>query len=169
MEKINVNIVTHSPSGLNSIPKYQTELSAGFDLAFRGVTSSEFVINPGETKVVPTRLFMAIPDGYELQIRPRSGTSLKTKLRIANTPGTCDSDYRGEIGIICDNISKPSCPLIVFFRKLVGKKDKNAIVIKDGERIAQGVISPVIQANFILVDKLDETKRGTGGFGSTGK
>jgi dUTP pyrophosphatase len=172
---VNINIV--SKYGSDKVPKYQTKLSAGFDLIVAGFTYEDipidrfYEIKPGETRLIPTGLYFSVPDGYELQVRPRSGMSLKTKLRIANSPGTLDSDYRGELGIICDNIAKKSNILVCLFRKLIRKTpyDPNTIVLREGERIAQGIISPVVQASFNIVKKLDETERGSGGFGSTGK
>lgn len=108
-------------------------------------------LNPNEIKTVRTGLSMEIPEGYELQIRPRSGLSLTTKLRIANTPGTIDADYRGEILIIVENIGT------------------EPIVINHHDRIAQGVLNKVPQANFIIAEELSDTERGDGGFGHTGK
>lgn len=129
------------------VPKYETSGAAGFDLA-----STEYHnIGPGQTILVSTGLFMEIPEGYELQIRPRSGVSAKTDLRIANAPGTIDSDYRGEIKIIVTNHSSTS-----YF------------MIEKDDRIAQGVLAPVYQARFVEVTELSETERGEGGFGSTG-
>lgn len=131
------------------IPKYQTSGSAGFDFhAVKDVT-----VFPKETRLISTGLAFEIPEGYELQVRPRSGMSLKTKIRIGNAPGTIDSDYRGLVSIIVDNISSHgSLPY----------------EIKKGDRIAQGVICKVNQAVFIE-DELSETERGEGGFGSTNK
>lgn len=130
------------------IPEYKTEGAAGFDL----VAAEDVTINAGETVTVPTGLAFEIPEGYELQIRPRSGLSLKTPLRIANSPGTIDSDYRGEVKIIITN---------------TGQCDDYYNIYK-GDRIAQGVIVPVMRAEFEEVDELSETSRGYGGFGSTG-
>jgi dUTP pyrophosphatase len=131
------------------IPKYQTSGSAGFDFH----TVEDVTVFPKETKLVSTGLAFEIPEGYELQVRPRSGISLKTKVRISNSPGTIDSDYRGLVSIIVDNISSHgSLPY----------------EIKKGDRIAQGVICKVNQAVFIE-DELSETERGEGGFGSTNK
>ena len=127
------------------IPKYATEGSAGFDL----VTVEDTVIEPGETKLIRTGLAFEVPRWHELQVRPRSGISLKTKLRVIL--GTVDSDYRGEVGVIVDNIG-----------------DKDELITK-GTRIAQGVLTPISIANMIIVDELSQTERGTGGFGSTGK
>jgi dUTP pyrophosphatase len=128
------------------LPKYMTKGAAGFDLA----STSHKIIPPGETVLVGTGLAMAIPEGYEVQIRPRSGLSCNTLLRIPNSPGTIDSDYRGEVKVPLWNASDES------------------ILIFQGERIAQGVFKPVEQATIELVDELDETARGAGGFGHTG-
>jgi len=131
------------------IPKYQTVGSAGFDFH----TVEDVTVFPKETKLVSTGLAFEIPEGYELQVRPRSGMSLKTKIRISNSPATIDSDYRGVVSIIVDNISSHgSLPY----------------EIKKGDRIAQGVICKVNQAVFVE-DELSETERGEGGFGSTNK
>ena len=108
------------------------------------------MLKPGERILVPTGLKMEIPDGFEAQIRPRSGLAIKNGITLLNTPGTIDSDYRGEIKVILINL---------------GNED---FIIKDKDRIAQMIISPVIQANFIKVNDVQETKRGEGGFGSTG-
>ena len=129
------------------IPKYQKKGDAGFDL----YAVENRIIHTNETKVVKTGLKMAIPDGYEVQIRPRSGLSLKTGLRVANSPGTIDSGYRGEVGVIMHNANKY----------------KEEIVYK-GDRIAQGVLKKVPVAEFMEVDELDDTERGEGGFGHTG-
>lgn len=127
------------------MPTYATDGSAGFDLA----VNEEIVIHPGQTRVVGTGIRMAVPEDWELQIRPRSGTSLKTKIRISNSPGTIDSDYRGEIGIIIDHIGD------------------TIFTIPKGMKIAQGVLCPVGKASFEEVRQLDNTLRGEGGFGST--
>ena len=126
------------------MPSYATDGSAGFDLS----ALEEVLIYAGQTLIVKTGLSFEIPKGYEMQIRPRSGVTVKTKLRVAL--GTIDSDYRGEVGIIVDNIGDDF--------KRIGK----------GERIAQAVISPINQATFEQVTELDDTERGSGGFGSTG-
>jgi dUTP pyrophosphatase len=133
-----------------NIPLYKSYGASGFDIE----SSEDVIINPGETKLIGTGLKMEISKGYELQIRPRSGISFKTKLRIANSPGSIDNDYRGEIKIIMDNIGK------------------EIEYIKKGERIAQGVFAPFKQAMFNLVkneNELEKTKRGKNGFGSTGR
>ncbi|MEB9422732.1 dUTP diphosphatase [Bacillus cereus] len=141
------------------LPKYAKPGDAGFDL----VAAEDVVINPGETKVIPTGLAFEIPPGYEMQIRPRSGMSRKTKLRVIL--GTVDSGYRGEVGVIVDHIM--SKDLGVRFDK-EKQEFVSASVIEKGDRIAQGVIAPVVKAHFVEVDELSESDRGTGGFGSTG-
>lgn len=128
------------------IPKYQTSGAAGFDIH----SIENITITSGESKLIKTGLGMAIEDGYELQIRPRSGLALKNGITVLNTPGTIDSDYRGEIMVLLINHSKQD------------------FVIAKGDRIAQGVISKVYQADFIEVSELDDTQRGSGGFGSSG-
>lgn len=130
------------------LPEYKTSGAAAFDFE----SMIDIIINPNETKIIPTGLAFEIPDGYELQVRPRSGLSAKTKLRVSNSPGTIDSDYRGEVCIILDNISS-----------------QDSYTINKGERIAQGVISKVEKITFEEVENLSETERGEGGFGSTGK
>ena len=132
-------------------PVYQTSGSAGCDVhAYIKSIGNRITIKAGETKIIPTGITLAIPKNFMLDVRPRSGVSVKTKLRISNSPGTVDSDYRKEIGIIIDNI---------------GQTDE---IIQDGDRIAQFVFLPVVKAVFKYVDNLDVTGR-IGGFGSTGK
>lgn len=147
IKKLHENAVT---------PKYGTDGAAGFDL----FAIEDTQIKPGETKLVRTGFAIAVPEGFEMQVRPRSGMSLKTMLRVANSPGTVDSDFRGEVCVIAHNASSP-----------YGNQgsDLNSIFIAKGDRIAQGVICPVVRADFSVVDSLDETKRGEGGYGSTGK
>lgn len=132
------------------VPEYKTEGASGFD--FHAL--EDISISAGQTKLIKTGLSFEIPKGYELQVRPRSGLSLNTKLRVSNSPGTVDHDFRGEVCIIMDNISGAES---VF----------STIKIKKGDRIAQGVICPVVRAEFDVVNDLSETKRGSGGFGST--
>ncbi|TFF43639.1 dUTP diphosphatase [Bacillus thuringiensis] len=132
------------------LPKYAKPGDSGFDL----VAAEDTIIWPGETKVVPTGLCFEIPPGYELQVRPRSGISRNTKLRVVL--GTVDSGFRGEVGVIVDNNEKT-----------LGVNMK-AHVIERGTRIAQGVIAPVITAHFVEVDELSDSERGNRGFGSTG-
>ncbi|PFA75857.1 dUTP diphosphatase [Bacillus cereus] len=132
------------------LPKYAKPGDSGFDL----VAAEDTIIWPGETKVVPTGLCFEIPPGYELQVRPRSGMTRNTKLRVVL--GTVDSGYRGEVGVLVDNNERPI------------SLNMKAHVIEKGTRIAQGVIAPVVTAHFVEVDELSESDRGTGGFGSTG-
>ena len=129
------------------IPAYQTKEAAGFDLH----SIEDVVIKPGERKLISTGLAFEIPYGYEIQIRPRSGLAYKHGITVLNTPGTIDSDYRGEIKVLLINHSNED------------------FEIKINERIAQAIIKEVIQAEFIEVDELSDTDRGEKGFGSTGK
>ena len=130
------------------LPHYGTEASAGVDL--RANISESITLKPLERIIVKTGLFMALPQGYEAQVRPRSGLAIKNGITVLNAPGTIDADYRGEIGVILVNLSNTD------------------FTIKDGDRIAQMVIAKYKQAKWIEVVTLDETKRGKGGFGSTG-
>ena len=131
-----------------SLPKYETNGSSGMDLA--AYINSNINLDPGKSVVVPTGLSVAIPEGFEIQIRPRSGLAAKKKISVLNTPGTIDADYRGEIKVILINLSE------------------DRFIIKKGLRIAQMVVCPIIQAQLIEVDELNNTIRGKGGFGSTG-
>ena len=135
---------------LDHLPTYMTEGAAGADIKASLAENSKVIIEPGQSALIPTGLFAAIPKGYEIQIRPRSVLAFKNQVTVLNTPATIDSDYRGEIKIILIN------------------HGKNSFEVTDGMRIAQLVIAPVIHANFILVKELEETKRGSGGFGHTG-
>ncbi|MEL0176972.1 MAG: dUTP diphosphatase [Pelagibacteraceae bacterium] len=132
-----------------NIPEYKTSGSSGLDL--EAFIQNDLIIKPKETILVPTGLSVAIKDHLEIQIRPRSGLAAKNKITVLNTPGTIDSDYRGEIKIILINLGD------------------NDFVIKNGDRIAQMVICPIIKAKFEIIDELPKTLRGEGGFGSTGK
>lgn len=127
------------------VPKYATPGASGFDF----VAIEDMILHSGETKLVRTGLAIAVDQGYEIQVRPRSGLSLKTGLRVANAPGTVDSDYRGEVCVIIQSTG-------------------GVHEIKKGDRIAQGVVCPILQVEFDEVDDLDDTQRGVGGFGSTG-
>lgn len=131
-----------------SLPSYETAGSAGADL--RAHISSPVTINPGERKLITTGLYPEIPAGYEIQVRPRSGLSVKKGVTVLNTPGTVDSDYRGEICVNIINLSG------------------EPFVVNDGDRIAQAVVAPVVRALFEETDELSSTERGEGGFGSTG-
>ncbi|RVQ66982.1 dUTP diphosphatase [Croceicoccus ponticola] len=128
------------------LPAYASDGAAGMDV----VSAEERVLNPGDRAAVATGIAMAIPEGYEVQIRPRSGLALKHGITVPNTPGTIDSDYRGELKVILIN------------------HGVEPYKIRRGDRIAQAVLSPVVQASWLEVHELDETSRGEGGFGSTG-
>lgn len=130
------------------LPVYQSKGSSGFDV--RAQIQQKIILKPGERVLVPTGLSFEIPEGYEIQARPRSGWAIKQGLTLLNTPGTIDADYRGEVKIILINLGQ------------------EAVEILDQDRIAQLVICPVIQVNFEIQDSLAETTRGAGGFGSTG-
>ena len=130
------------------LPKYETEDSSGLDLAAN--IDEQIEIPPGKSKIIPTGLAVAIPKNFEIQIRPRSGLAAKSQISVLNTPGTIDSDYRGEIKVILINLS-----------------DK-VFVVEKGSRIAQMVLCPVIKATLKEVTELENTKRGSDGFGSTG-
>jgi dUTP pyrophosphatase len=168
--KVNVKIKRLHPDVV--IPRYAHEFDAGFDL----VAIEDTIIEPGETKLVRTGLAISLPPGYELQVRPRSGISLRTKLRVVL--GTVDSGYRGEIGVIVDNIApeqyytdKQYFELLTTEGERIDAKYpywEGTYIIRKGDRIAQAVIKPVEQAQFVEVDELDETERGANGFGSSG-
>ena len=142
--KIRIINNSHHP-----LPAYQTPLSAGMDI--RANLSEPITLQPMERRLIPTGLHIALPQGYEAQMRPRSGLALKHGITLLNTPGTIDADYRGEIGIILINLST------------------EPFTVNDGERIAQMVIARHEQAEWLPVEVLDETERGSGGFGHTGK
>lgn len=130
------------------MPSYETSFSAGMDI--RIAIIEDVVLNPGEIKLLPTGFAVAIPQGYEIQVRPRSGLAVKHGVTVINSPGTIDSDYRGEVKVGLINLGTKS------------------YMFKRGDRVAQMILAPVIQAKFELVDELDETERGAGGFGHTG-
>jgi dUTP pyrophosphatase len=144
MTKIQIKKLSNSVS----IPKYETPGSSGMDIAAH--IENNIIINPGEKALVPTGFSIAIPRGYEVQIRPRSGLAAKKNITVLNTPGTIDADYRGEIKVILINLGKEK------------------FTIENGERIAQMVVCPVVQTILEEVKELSDTKRGSGGFGSTG-
>jgi dUTP pyrophosphatase len=153
------------------IPKYAHDFDAGFDL----VATEDVIVEPGETVKVPTGLAFELPPHYEMQIRPRSGVTLKTKLRVQF--GTVDAGYRGEVGVIVDNVaSDPFSSFDHYPNGIDGKPierqeqeyEYDTYIIRKGDRIAQAVIKPIEQAQFIEVDTLSETARGEGGFGSSG-
>lgn len=142
--KIKIVNSSHHP-----LPAYQTPLSAGMDV--RASLAEPLTLQPLQRCLVPTGLRIALPEGYECQLRPRSGLALKHGITLVNTPGTVDADYRGEIGVILINLSA------------------EPFVINDGERICQMVITRCEQAVFEEVEQLDDTQRGEGGFGHTGR
>jgi dUTP pyrophosphatase len=133
--------------GLN-LPQYATALSAGVDL--EAAVDAPVTLKPGERQLIATGLAIALPDGYEAQIRPRSGLAFKNGVTVLNSPGTIDADYRGEVKVILANL---------------GQED---FTVERGMRVAQMVIAPYTQVGWNVVDTLDETERGAGGFGSTG-
>jgi dUTP pyrophosphatase len=144
--KIQVKILPHG-KGL-PLPQYMSEHAAGMDLY--AAVENEINLSPMERKLVPTGLSIAVPEGFEAQIRPRSGLALKNGISLVNTPGTIDADYRGEVGIIMINLSQEN------------------FKIKRGDRIAQMVINEVIQVAFEETEELSDSKRSAGGFGHTG-
>ena len=131
-----------------NLPKYETEGSSGMDLMAN--INKSIKIKPGKTSIIPTGISLSVPKDFEIQIRPRSGLAAKNQISVLNTPGTIDSDYRGEIKVILINLG--------------GK----AFTVEKGTRIAQMVLCPVVKAKIKEVEALEETKRGLGGFGSTG-
>ena len=131
-----------------ALPKYETEGSSGLDLAAN--TDKQIKILPGKSEIIPTGLAVAIPKNFEIQIRPRSGLAAKSQISVLNTPGTIDADYRGELKVILINLS-----------------DK-VFVVEKGSRIAQMVLCPIVKATLKEVTELENTERGSGGFGSTG-
>ncbi|MCG8374406.1 MAG: dUTP diphosphatase [Balneolales bacterium] len=130
------------------LPAYESKSAAGMDL--RAALSESVTLNPGERALIPTGLQMALPEGYEAQVRPRSGLAIRNGITMLNSPGTIDADYRGEVKVIAINHGSES------------------FTIHHGDRIAQMVIAPVVQLEIRDVKELDDTERGTGGFGSTG-
>ena len=140
-----IDIINKSP---HAHPSYQTNGSAGMDL--RAHLEKDIVLKPLERSIIPTGLFMALPLGYEAQVRPRSGLAAKYGLTVLNSPGTIDADYRGEIGVILVNISNTD------------------FTVKNGERVAQLVISKHARGEWVSVQNLSDTSRGSSGFGSTG-
>lgn len=134
--------------GHHPLPEYATPQSAGMDL--RANIDAQIVLKPMQRMLIPTGLYMALPPGYEAQVRPRSGLALKHGITVLNTPGTIDADYRGEVKVLLVNFSDAE------------------FVVNDGERIAQMIIAKHENADFIEVEELDETERGAGGYGHTG-
>lgn len=142
---IKINVVN---KGHQELPAYATPQSAGMDL--RANLETPITLHPFERRLIPTGLHIALPAGYEAQVRPRSGLALKKGITVLNSPGTIDADYRGEVGVVLINLSQED------------------FVVNDGERIAQMVIARHEQGDFVIVDALDETERGEGGYGHTG-
>jgi dUTP pyrophosphatase len=132
------------------LPAYESQGAAGMDLRAAIAEEDPVVLRPGSRTMVPTGLCIAVPDGYEAQVRPRSGLAIRSGITCLNTPGTIDADYRGEVKVILANLGEEN------------------LVIRRGDRIAQLVICPVLRAEWQEVETLDETHRGSGGFGSTG-
>ena len=143
---VKINIVNR---GHQQLPAYATPQSAGMDL--RANLDEPVTLRPMERRLIPTGLHIALPEGDEAQVRPRSGLALKHGLTVLNSPGTIDADYRGEIGVVLVNLSQDD------------------FVVNDGERIAQLVISRYEQGELVVVEQLDETERGEGGYGHTGR
>ena len=142
---IEVKVVNN---GHQPLPAYATPQSAGMDL--RANLDAPITLRPLERRLIPTGLHIALPAGYEAQVRPRSGLALKKGITVLNTPGTIDADYRGEIGVILINLSQED------------------FIVNDGERIAQMVIARHEQGDLVVVEELDQTERGEGGYGHTG-
>jgi dUTP pyrophosphatase len=147
--KIEVRQLPHA-EGL-ALPAYQSALAAGLDLLAAVPDNEPVILEPGQHALIPTGLTIALPQGYEAQVRPRSGLAVRYGVTVLNAPGTVDADYRGEIGV----------PLI--------NHGSAPFAVRRGERIAQMVIAPVVQAELIPVEALSATARGSGGFGSTGR
>ncbi|MDL2229620.1 dUTP diphosphatase [Treponema sp. OttesenSCG-928-L16] len=145
-EKVRIRILKKDSRA--RLPSYETKGSAGADLF--ALLSGPVHIGPGERALIPTGLVMEIPPGYEVQVRPRSGLALRHGVTVLNSPGTIDSDYRGEVGVLLINL---------------GEKD---FTVNDGDRIAQMLAAPLCRADFTETSLLSETERGSGGFGSTG-
>jgi dUTP pyrophosphatase len=145
MQKCELLVTVKDP---NFLPLYASDLASGADV--RAYIDEELTLLPGERLLVPTGLCFAIPEGYEMQVRPRSGLALKLGVTILNAPGTIDADYRGELKLLVIN------------------HGKETVAITPGMRLAQIVVAPVVQANFVVVETLEATARGEGGFGHTG-
>jgi dUTP pyrophosphatase len=148
MEGVSVKIKMLSGSEGLQPPSYETAHSAGMDI--RAAVTDSVVLKPGERQLIPTGFAMALPPGFEAQIRPRSGLAIKHGITMLNSPGTIDSDYRGEVKVIAVN------------------HGSEPYTVNRGDRIAQMIIAPVVQARMIQTESLDNTDRGDGGFGSTG-
>jgi dUTP pyrophosphatase len=149
MSTISVEILREAGTDDIPLPAYESEHAAGMDL--RAAVTETVTLQPGERKLIRTGLRIALPDGYEAQVRPRSGLALKHGITCANTPGTIDADYRGPVGVILINLGQ------------------EPFSIERGDRIAQMIVAPVTRAEWQVVTELSETERGEGGFGHTGK
>jgi dUTP pyrophosphatase len=147
-EPVNVQICVEPAAEGLELPRYETEASAGMDL--RAAIDDEMTLQPGQRGLVTTGLRLAIPAGYEAQVRPRSGLAIKSGITVVNAPGTIDADYRGTVQVGLINLSQ------------------QPFTIRRGDRIAQLIIAPVSRAQWQVVEELDETERGDGGFGHTG-
>ncbi|MBL4625214.1 MAG: dUTP diphosphatase [Flavobacteriales bacterium] len=145
MEELNVKVINKSG---NDLPQYETPFSAGLDL--RADVEVPIVLTPMQRKLIPTGLYIELPEGYEAQIRPRSGLAYKKGLSVLNSPGTIDADYRGEIGVLLVNLSK------------------QVVTLEPNERIAQMVVAKHERVKWVKTEEIAETERGAGGFGSTG-
>lgn len=148
-EQITLRIKRDESAAGIQLPEYQTEYSSGMDV--RAAVQEPFTLLKGKVAAIPTGLYMEIPEGYEIQVRPRSGLALKHGIAVLNSPGTIDADYRGEVKIILMNL---------------GEED---FIIERGDRIAQLVVQKVMQADILVVEEITETARASGGFGHTGK
>jgi len=147
-----IRVIRDEGSDLDiALPSYETSGAAGADVRANFPDRTGLTLAPGARALIPTGLRLEIPSGYEVQVRPRSGLALKHGITLPNTPGTIDSDYRGPLGVILLNAGT------------------EPFDVAHGERIAQLIVAPVVQAQFDLVDDLSDTERGTGGFGSTGR
>lgn len=149
MKKIEMRLMQDADCADIALPSYQSPAASGMDV--RAAVAQPVTLAPGEIRLIPTGLRVAVAPGYEIQVRPRSGLALKHGIIVVNSPGTIDADYRGPVGIILSNLGK------------------EPFVINRGERIAQLVVQEVLQADIKVVTTLDDTARGEGGFGSTGK
>ncbi len=150
MTKIELSVVRLPHAADLPLPQYQSELAAGLDLMAAVAEANPVTIAPGKAALIPTGLMLALPLGFEGQVRPRSGLAAKHGITVLNSPGTIDADYRGEVAVLLINLGTES------------------FQVTRGMRIAQLVVAAVARADFVLVEKLPETTRGSGGFGSTG-
>jgi dUTP pyrophosphatase len=148
MKTVSVKLMRLPHMGDIALPRFETAQAAGADL--RAAIDAPVTLAPGERKLIPTGFCMALPAGYEVQVRPRSGLALRHGITVLNSPGTIDADYRGEVGVLLIN------------------HGQDAFTVERGDRFAQMVLAPVTQAAFDVVSELDETDRGSGGYGSTG-